>query len=151
MRKIVTEWMLDVCLDSRCHVDVFLLATNIMDRFLATIRLQKKQFQLLGAASIFLASKMIEPQPISALTLVRNTADTYDREELLVSKILFFIMILRPLTIGRVIELLNNNFPGLSPSGGFASLLFDQVVPKNSKCHLADWNAIYIFVVYYLN
>ena len=85
MRKIVTEWMLDVCLDSRCHVDVFLLATNIMDRFLATIRLQKKQFQLLGAASIFLASKMIEPQPISALTLVRNTADTYDREELLVS------------------------------------------------------------------
>ena len=102
MRKIVTEWMLDVCLDSRCHVDVFLLATNIMDRFLATIRLQKKQFQLLGAASIFLASKMIEPQPISALTLVRNTADTYDREELLVSKILFFIMILRPPTIGRV-------------------------------------------------
>ena len=66
-------------------MDVFLLATNIMDRFLATIRLQKKQFQLLGAASIFLASKMIEPQPISALTLVRNTADTYDREELLVS------------------------------------------------------------------
>ena len=87
MRKIVTEWMLDVCLDSRCHVDVFLLATNIMDRFLATIRLQKKQFQLLGAASIFLASKMIEPQPISALTLVRNTADTYDREELLVSNL----------------------------------------------------------------
>ena len=74
----------------RCHVDVFLLATNIMDRFLATIRLQKKQFQLLGAASIFLASKMIEPQPISALTLVRNTADTYDREELLVSCPFYF-------------------------------------------------------------
>ena len=102
MRKIVTEWMLDVCLDSRCHVDVFLLATNIMDRFLATIRLQKKQFQLLGAASIFLASKMIEPQPISALTLVRNTADTYDREELLVSKILIYVIIQELLLIGRV-------------------------------------------------
>lgn len=84
MRKIVTEWMLDVCLFQRCHPDVFLLATNIMDRFLATIKLQKKQFQLLGAASIFLASKMIEPQPIAALTLVNATADTYDREELLV-------------------------------------------------------------------
>jgi hypothetical protein len=55
-----------------------------MDRFLATIKLQKNQFQLLGAASIFLASKMIEPSPISATTLVRCTADTYDREELLV-------------------------------------------------------------------
>ena len=86
MRKIVTEWMLDVCLDQpKCHVDVFLLATNIMDRFLATIKLQKKQFQLLGAAALFLASKMIEAQPISALSLVKSTADTYDREELLVS------------------------------------------------------------------
>ena len=48
-------------------------------------RLRKKQFQLLGAAAIFLASKLIEPSPVSALTLVKYTADTYDREELLVS------------------------------------------------------------------
>ncbi len=85
MRKIVAEWMLDVCVDQRCHVDVFLLAVNIMDRFLSTIRLKKNQFQLLGAAAIFLASKLVECSPISALTLVRYTADTYDREELLVS------------------------------------------------------------------
>lgn len=61
MRKIVVEWMLDVCIDQRCHVDVFLLATNIMDRFLGTIKLKKKQFQLLGACAIFLvrfASKL---------------------------------------------------------------------------------------------
>ena len=59
-----------------------------MDRFLGTIALRKNQFQLLGAAAIFLASKMIEPTPISATTLVRCTADTYDREELLVSYML---------------------------------------------------------------
>jgi hypothetical protein len=45
---------------------------------------QKNQFQLLGAAAIFLASKMLEPSPIPAVALVRSTADTYDREELLV-------------------------------------------------------------------
>ena len=39
MRRIVVEWMLDVCVDQRCNVDVFLLATNIIDRFLSTIRL----------------------------------------------------------------------------------------------------------------
>lgn len=33
MRKIVVEWMLDVCMDQRCHVDVFLLAVSIMDRY----------------------------------------------------------------------------------------------------------------------
>ena len=32
----------------------------------------------------------------------------------------------------------------VSPSGGFASLLFDQAVPKNSQHHLADWNTICI-------
>lgn len=88
MRKIVVEWMLDVCIDQRCHVDVFLLATNIMDRFLSTIRLRKKQFQLLGACSIFLASKMMESNPISAVTLVKYTADTYDRDELLSMELL---------------------------------------------------------------
>ena len=72
------------------QVNVFLLATNIMDRFLGTIALRKKQFQLLGAASIFLASKMVEPTPVSATTLIKCTADTYDREELLVSLISFY-------------------------------------------------------------
>ena len=62
-----------------------------MDRFLGTIALRKKQFQLLGAASIFLASKMIEPTPVSATTLVKCTADTYDREELLVSLVFVFL------------------------------------------------------------
>ena len=75
--------------DQRCHTDVFLLSTNIMDRFLAQVKLPKRQFQLLGATSIFLASKMVEPSPISALTLIKCTADTYDREELLVSSLIF--------------------------------------------------------------
>ena len=30
----------------------------------------------------------------------------------------------------------------VSPPGGFASLVFDQAIPKNSKGHLADRNAI---------
>ena len=71
---------------------MFLLATNIMDRFLGTIALRKNQFQLLGAAAIFLASKMVEPTPVSATTLVKCTADTYDREELLVSAINYFFI-----------------------------------------------------------
>ena len=48
-------------------------------------------------------------------------------------------------------ELLNNKLHGLSPpgglvspSGGFASLLFDQRVPYYSQRHLADRNAICI-------
>ena len=40
MRKIVTEWMLDVCMEQHCTSDVFLLAANIMDRFLETVKLK---------------------------------------------------------------------------------------------------------------
>ena len=50
-----------------------------------------------------------------------------------------------------LIELLNNKLHGLSPPGGlvspsgrFASLLFDQGVPYYSQRHLADRNAICI-------
>ena len=49
------------------------------------------------------------------------------------------------------IELLNNKLHGLSPPGGFvspsvgfASLLFDQAVPKSSQRHLADRKTICI-------
>ena len=52
---------------------------------------------------------------------------------------------------GASIEKTNNKNHGLlppgglvSPPGGFASLAFDQAVPKNSQRHLADWNAICI-------
>jgi len=133
MRKIVTEWMLDVCLDSRCHVDVFLLATNIMDRFLATIRLQKKQFQLLGAASIFLASKMIEPQPISALTLVRNTADTYDREELLSMELLILSKLkwdLTAITSYDYLDYMINNTISKSIKGNCSQMLLERESSK---------------------
>ena len=42
------------------------------------------------------------------------------------------------------IEMLNNKSNGLSPPGGFSSLIFDQAVPYYSQRHLVDWNAIYI-------
>ena len=66
----------------------------------------------------------------------------------------------------RTIDKINNKNHGLlplgglvSPPGGFASLAFDQAVPKNSQRHLADQNTICIlhqsdcayFVVHYLN
>ena len=56
MRRIVVEWMLDVCVDQRCNVDVFLLATNIIDRFLSTIRLEN--------ASDINCTNRVQPVPV---------------------------------------------------------------------------------------
>ena len=38
MRKIVSDWMLEVCQELCCQPEVFCLAMNLMDRFLAVCR-----------------------------------------------------------------------------------------------------------------
>jgi len=88
MRKMVTDWMLEVCLDQRCHVDVFLLSCNIMDRFLSQIEIKKSQFQLVAAATMFISSKLVDPCPISGNDLVKYTDKTYNLTELLEMELL---------------------------------------------------------------
>ena len=46
MRKIVTDWMLEVCEDQQCQPEVFFLSVNYLDRFLSTVNIKKNQFQL---------------------------------------------------------------------------------------------------------
>jgi len=88
MRKIVTEWMMEVCLDQKCHADVFLLSCNIMDRFLSQLNIKKGQFQLVAAATLFIASKLVDPCPISGSSLVKYTDNTYQLTELLEMELL---------------------------------------------------------------
>jgi len=84
MREIVAKWMLDVCeeLCSDLAPEVFLLAMNFMDRFLALCRISKSQLQLLGAASLFLASKFKAIDHISSEKLVMYTDFSITTQEL---------------------------------------------------------------------
>jgi len=88
MRKIVTDWMMDVYLDQKCHPDVFLLSCNIMDRFLSQLNIKKSQFQLVAAASLFIASKLVDPCPIQGSILVKYTDNSYQLTELLEMELL---------------------------------------------------------------
>lgn len=88
MRQIVTTWMLEVCLDQHFQANVFLLSCNILDRFLSQLGIKKSQFQLVAAATVFIASKLVEPCPISGTDLIRYTDDTYQLTELLEMELL---------------------------------------------------------------
>lgn len=57
---------------------------NIMDRFLAVVHIRKNQFQLLGAVSLFLASKLRQTKPLYAERLVLYTDFSVTTEELMV-------------------------------------------------------------------
>ncbi|XP_004535219.1 G1/S-specific cyclin-D2 [Ceratitis capitata] len=75
MRKIVAEWMMEVCAEEKSQEEVVLLALNYMDRFLSTKSVTKTHLQILAAACLLLASKLREPscRALSAELLVFYT------------------------------------------------------------------------------
>ncbi|XP_046748123.1 G1/S-specific cyclin-D2 [Diprion similis] len=93
MRKIVAEWMLEVCEEQKCQEEVFPLSMNYVDRFLSICPIRKSQLQLLGTACLLLSSKLREPRPLSAEVLVFYTDnsitldDLWRWEQLVVSKL----------------------------------------------------------------
>jgi len=82
MRKIVTDWMLEVCEDSQCQPEVFYLSINYLDRFLSKVNIQKSQFQLVASVCVFIASKFSDVIPISSENLCNYTDNSIFVEEI---------------------------------------------------------------------
>ena len=84
MRKMLAGWMLEVCKNQDKEEDVFVLAMNILDRFLSVQQIGKRHLQLLGTVCMFIASKLKSSTQFNAETLVIYTANSISIEELLV-------------------------------------------------------------------
>merc|ERR1719354_471696 len=84
MRKIVADWMLEVCEDQQCVPHVFHTAVNYMDRFLSAAghSMEKKHFQSLAASCLLLASKFCEVRPLTTEKLSLYTDHSVLPEEL---------------------------------------------------------------------
>ncbi|XP_055910733.1 G1/S-specific cyclin-D2 isoform X2 [Eupeodes corollae] len=85
MRKIVAEWMMEVCAEQKCQEEVVLLALIYMDRFLSTKSVLKNHLQILAAACLLLASKLREPscRALTADLLVYYTDNSIIKHDLI--------------------------------------------------------------------
>ncbi|XP_017050787.1 G1/S-specific cyclin-D2 [Drosophila ficusphila] len=85
MRKVVAEWMMEVCAEENCQEEVVLLALNYMDRFLSSKSVRKTHLQILAAACLLLASKLREPscRALSVDLLVVYTDNSIYKDDLI--------------------------------------------------------------------
>ena len=56
MRCILVDWLVEVAEEYKLHRETLFLAVNYIDRFLSKISVLRGKLQLVGAASMFLAS-----------------------------------------------------------------------------------------------
>ena len=107
MRKIVTDWMMEVCEDQQCQPQVFFLAVSYLDRVLSSLNIKKNQFQLLAAVCILLASKFSQVVPITTEQLVIYTDNSVSKKDLLQWEILVLEVLQWEISISTVNCFLN--------------------------------------------
>jgi len=83
MRIALAEWMAEVCVELDLEPEVFCLAVSCLDRFLSVVELRVQQLQLLGVSCLLVAWKVRGEHCVNVDALVRLTAESLLKQEIL--------------------------------------------------------------------
>lgn len=83
MRAILVDWMTEVLARFRQLQETLYLAVTIMDRFMARNQISRQRMQLVGVASMLLASKYEETYNIAVGDLMKMADMEFSREKIL--------------------------------------------------------------------
>ncbi|XP_058444087.1 G1/S-specific cyclin-D2 [Malaya genurostris] len=122
-RRIVAEWMLELCEEQKCQEEVFLLSISYLDRFLCLVPIKKTHLQILAAACLLLASKLREPsyKALPVELLVFYTEYSITKKDLIRWELL-------------VLSRLKWDVSTVTPLD-FLELLLCRLPIENRKCH----------------
>jgi len=83
MRSVLVDWFFEVGEEYKLHAETLHLAVSYVDRFLSHMSVLRGKLQLVGTASMFLASKYEEIYPPEISDFVYITNDTYTKKQVL--------------------------------------------------------------------
>jgi len=83
MRSILVDWLVEVSEEYKLNTETLYLAVNYTDRFLSQMSVLRGKLQLVGTASMYIASKYEEISPPDVSEFVYITDDTYTKKQVL--------------------------------------------------------------------
>lgn len=83
MRCILVDWLVEVCEEYRLNPETLYLAVNYTERFLSQMSVLRGKLQLVGTASMYIASKYEEITAPDVSEFVYITDDTYTKKQVL--------------------------------------------------------------------
>jgi cyclin A len=127
MRSRLVDWLVQVCEEVDLNMETLYLAVNYADRFLSETSVLDDNLQLLGTASLYIASKYEELDPPSVRTFVYVTYGKYSNQQIWRME-------------RRVLKVLN--FRMTTPTANFFLMYFLRALKVDKKIeHLARYLA----------
>lgn len=83
MRSILVDWLVYVHLKFKLQPETLFMAINLIDRYLSKNTIMRNKLQLVGVASLFIASKFEEIYAPELKDFVYVCDNAYTKEEIL--------------------------------------------------------------------
>ncbi|CAD8113742.1 unnamed protein product [Paramecium primaurelia] len=136
MRSILIDWLVDVHLKFKLQSETLYMTINLIDRYLAKNTIMRNKLQLVGIASLFIASKYEEIYAPELKDFVCVCDNAYTKEEILEMESKILLTIQFQLTFTSPLKFLERQISGanLCDKINYASRMILELSLLDIKC-----------------